>query len=134
MCGIAGLLVPGESPELFEKRARAAAERLVHRGPDEDGFHFEDSLALAHRRLIVIDKEGGAQPFHDSRGRVVAVYNGELYNHHELRAQLEAAGEHFETRSDTEVFVKAFAHWGSDAFAKFDGMFAAALWATKSAA
>lgn len=131
MCGIAGLLVPEANPELLEQRARAAAARLAHRGPDEDGFHFEDSLALAHRRLIVIDKEGGAQPFHDSRGRVIAVYNGEIYNHHELREQLEAAGEHFETRSDTEVFVKAFAHWGSDAFAKFDGMFAAALWSVK---
>lgn len=130
MCGIAGMLVPGADPALIGSRTREAAGRLTHRGPDEDGFHVDPDagLALGHRRLIVIDKEGGTQPFADSRGRVRCIYNGELYNHHELRAQLEADGEKFETRSDTEVFVKAFAHWGTDAFAKFDGMFAAALW------
>lgn len=128
MCGIAGMFVPGADSAELQRRVRAAASRIAHRGPDDEGYYAQEGLALGHRRLVVIDRTGGAQPFTDSGGRVTAAYNGEIYNHRELRQELASEGETFTTRSDTEVLVRAFARRGTDAFIKLDGMFAAALW------
>jgi len=128
MCGIAGLWAPGIPADERLGRLRRAVERIVHRGPDDEGVYEDGPLALGHRRLVVIDRTGGTQPFADPEGRVVGSFNGEIYNHRELRKELEAEGEQFQTRSDTEVLVRGFARWGTDAFRRFDGMFAAALW------
>lgn len=129
MCGIAGLLAPGLDPDLAGARVRESVARLVHRGPDAEGHWSEPGvITLGQRRLEVLDPEGGGQPWADPSDRIVCVYNGELYNHRELRAELEGDGERFASRSDTEVFARAFGRWGTRAFGRFEGMFAAALW------
>lgn len=128
MCGIAGIWGPGADPEDIRQRMRVALDRISHRGPDDEGMFEAGPLTLGHRRLVVIDRVGGTQPFSDTGGRVVCTFNGEIYNHRDLRRELEAAGEVFTTRSDTEVLVRSFACWGTDAFSRLDGMFAAALW------
>ncbi len=122
------MFVPGAAPQSLLERVERAAGRLRHRGPDGEGFFQDGAVVLGHRRLIVLDPEGGRQPFADPRGRAVCVFNGEIYNHQDLRRELESLGERFETRSDTEVFLKAFIRWGTGAFERADGMFAAAFW------
>jgi asparagine synthase (glutamine-hydrolysing) len=104
------------------------AATLAHRGPDSDGFFVEGPLGLAARRLSIIDLEHGDQPIANEDGSVHVVQNGEIYNHEELRRELERAGHTFRTRCDTEVLVHAYEEWG-DAFPKWlRGMFALAVW------
>lgn len=127
MCGIAGLF------DLRGKRDfdQALVERMnqvqFHRGPDEGGTHFEPGVALAHRRLSIIDLSTGQQPLFNEDGSVVVVFNGEIYNYQELVPELEALGHIFHTRSDTEVIVHAWEAWGEDCVQRFRGMFAFAL-------
>ena len=127
MCGIAGLF------DLRGKRDfdRALVERMnqvqFHRGPDEGGTHFEPGVALAHRRLSIIDLSTGQQPLFNEDGSVVVVFNGEIYNYQELVPELEALGHVFHTRSDTEVIVHAWEAWGEDCVQRFRGMFAFVL-------
>ena len=99
-----------------------------HRGPDEGGFHFEPGVALAHRRLSIIDVATGQQPLFNEDGSVVVVFNGEIYNFQELVPELEALGHVFRTHSDTEVIVHAWEAWGEACVERFRGMFAFALW------
>lgn len=108
--------------------------RLHHRGPDGRGVYSAESgaLGLAHTRLKVIDLETGDQPMFCPRGRLVVVFNGEIYNFRELRAELAKLGHAFRTRSDTEVILAAYAEWGRDCVGRFEGMFAFALWDSKS--
>lgn len=124
MCGIAGVIDPeGAAPQ-----ARLLARALVHRGPDGEGFFTSGPVALAMRRLAIIDPEGGDQPFFSRDGRVVAFQNGEIYNHHALRAELAAAGYRFRSRCDTEVLAHGYAHWGLPGLLdRLDGMFAFAI-------
>ena len=103
----------------------AAAE--AHRGPDGEGFAAGDRWGLAHRRLAVLDRAGGAQPMWSGDGRYVLVYNGEVYNYRELRAELRSLGCSFATQGDTEVVLAAWTRWGRAAFDRFDGMFALAV-------
>jgi asparagine synthase (glutamine-hydrolysing) len=128
MCGICGL-VAGErerAPNL-EAVARMSG-RLVHRGPDDDGLFCEGPVALAARRLSIIDLAGGHQPIENEDGSAVVVQNGEIYNYRELQRELEGRGHRFATDCDTEVLVHAYEEWG-DAFAeRLRGMFAIALW------
>ncbi|WP_341647612.1 asparagine synthase (glutamine-hydrolyzing) [Thauera humireducens] len=98
-----------------------------HRGPDEGGYHFEPGVALAHRRLSIIDLATGQQPLFNEDGSVAVVFNGEIYNFQELVPELEALGHVFHTRSDTEVIVHAWEAWGEDCVQRFRGMFAFAL-------
>lgn len=142
MCGIAGLISPQSPPPDKDLIARLLT-RLAHRGPDDQGLlrydnrtvwsgrqwrEGEAELVLLHRRLSIIDlSETGWQPMATPDGRYVIVYNGELYNFLELRAELEALGHRFRSRSDTEVLLHAYAQWGIDALKKFVGMFAFAL-------
>lgn len=129
MCGIAGICPAGSrDPSLLERRARRMADTLVHRGPDEAGIHVTPRVALASRRLKVIDLETGRMPISNEDGSVVVVYNGEIYNHRSLRAELEAAGHRFRTRSDTEVLVHLYEEHGIDLVHRLRGMFAFALW------
>jgi asparagine synthase (glutamine-hydrolysing) len=101
---------------------------LAHRGPDESGFHLEDQAALAHRRLSIIDLASGQQPMCNEDRSVWIVYNGEIYNHADLRPTLEAAGHRYRTRSDTETVLHAYERWGADCVHRFRGMFAFAIW------
>jgi asparagine synthase (glutamine-hydrolysing) len=127
MCGIAGIVerVKGRCEPAFLHRMNGA---VVHRGPDDGGEHFWQNVALGHRRLAIIDlSECGHQPMSSSDGALVIVFNGEIYNYVELRAELEKAGQSFRSRTDTEVIVASYAVWGTDCVSRFNGMWAFAL-------
>jgi len=128
MCGICGFT----RGSLDEAEARTVVsrmcERLRHRGPDEAGTFLDETVALGVRRLCVIDPAGGRQPMTDERGRLRVVFNGEIYNHLDLRRDLEARGHRFRTRCDTEVIAHAYEAWGLDFPTHLRGMFAIALW------
>ena len=126
MCGITGIFDRSGAPAergLLERMTAA----IAHRGPDGTGFFVHDEAALGHRRLSIIDVEGGAQPIENEDGTVQVVFNGEIYNFIELRRQLLACGHVFRTRSDTEVIVHAYEQWGMGLFDHLNGMFAFAL-------
>ncbi|MEL7535608.1 MAG: XrtA/PEP-CTERM system amidotransferase [Pseudomonadota bacterium] len=128
MCGITGVVdLAGSSPINRELLAAMNAS-LTHRGPDGDGFHFEPGVGLGHRRLSIIDLEGGKQPLYNEDESVVVTYNGEIYNFKPLVEELKAKGHSFRTHCDTEVIVHAWEEWGADCLERFNGMFAFALW------
>jgi asparagine synthase (glutamine-hydrolysing) len=104
------------------------ADVLAHRGPDEHGLHLDDQAALAHRRLSIIDLASGQQPLANEDRSIWVTYNGEIYNHADLRQELEAAGHRYRTRSDTETIVHAYEQWGDRCVERFRGMFAFAIW------
>lgn len=125
MCGIAGFVGEGGREDLI-----AMTRALAHRGPDGEGFHIDDreALYLGHRRLSIIDIEGGHQPMWNEDDTIAVVYNGEIYNHLELRQALIAKGHVFRTdHSDTEVLVHGYEEWGDDLPARLNGMFAFAI-------
>ncbi len=130
MCGIVGLWnLDGQpvSPAILE----CFTDSLVHRGPDGHGFHIdsETNLGLGHRRLAIIDtSDGGRQPMSFGDERYWIVFNGEIYNFLELKAELEQHGYQFKTDSDTEVMLAAYHHWGEDCQLRFNGMWAFAIW------
>ena len=137
MCGLSGeMRFDGSRPDLAA--VERMTDRLAARGPDGRGLWSQGAVALGHRRLKIIDlSQRGAQPMTDMAaltdpgvrggGSVTGVFNGCLYNHRELRAELEAAGHRFFSSSDTEVLIKAYRHWGADCVDRFAGMFAFAL-------
>src|SRR6188472_1189114 len=125
MCGICGI-VSASGPADPDRLARMSA-KLLHRGPDSDGTFVEGPAALAARRLAIIDLEGGDQPIANEDGTVHVVQNGEIYNHEELRVELERAGHRFRTRCDTEVLVHAYEEWGDTFARRLRGMFAIAI-------
>jgi asparagine synthase (glutamine-hydrolysing) len=129
MCGIAGIVVvrDGLAPPSLERVVSMAAA-LRHRGPDGLGAYRDARAALGHARLAVVDLEGGAQPMCNEDGSLWVTFNGEIFNHVELRGELEGLGHRFRTRSDTEVIVHAYEEWRDGAFARFNGQFAVALW------
>jgi len=128
VCGIGGLLVPeGAAPPRRAVLAKMAAS-LRHRGPDELGIYRDARAGLAHARLSIIDLATGQQPMCNEHRSLWVVFNGEIFNYVELREELVALGHVFATRSDTEVIVHAYESWGLDAFARFNGQFAIALW------
>ena len=127
MCGIAGILyTDGRHVRPQEVEAMAAA--LAHRGPDGSGVHVDRSVGLGHRRLSIIDLDGGAQPMANEDGSVWVTFNGEIYNYRELRSQLERSGHVFRTASDTETLVHGYEEWGADLPSHLRGMFAFAIW------
>lgn len=132
MCGIAGVLAP-LPPDEVRRRVRAMLEAQVHRGPDDEGIAVvvqpKTTLGLGSRRLAILDlSPQGHQPMHHSQTGDVLVYNGEIYNSPELRAELEARGHAFQGHSDTEVLLRAYECWGVDCFDRLRGMFAVSLW------
>ena len=131
MCGITGVIhLNGAhvSPVLLQKMTEA----IAHRGPDGEGQWIEGNVGFGHRRLAIVDLSPAAhQPMISSNHRYVLTYNGEIYNHIELRAELEASGYRFQSKSDSEVVLYALAQWGVDALLKFNGMFAFAFWDRK---
>lgn len=124
MCGIAGLLNFDGAP-VDDALLRRMAARIAHRGPDGCGTLVRGQAGIAHRRLSIIDVEGGAQPMSNEDGSVWVVFNGEIYNHAELRGEL--GGHRFATRCDTEVIVHAYEQWGAECVGRFRGMFAFAV-------
>ena len=126
MCGIAGR-VNRSRPVLREEIFRMTAA-LEHRGPDDCGYHLRPRVGLGHRRLSIIDLEGGKQPLANEDGSVWIVFNGEVYNHVELRRELQRCGHSFQTHSDTEAIVHAYEEWGLDCVSRLRGMFAFAIW------
>src|ERR1035437_5277204 len=126
MCGIAGFTrISGNWNRAVGRRLN---EALFHRGPDQQGI-FEGSLAtICAVRLKIIDLEGGDQPMVSDDGDTVIAFNGEIYNHLELRAELEGLGHRFHTHCDTETVLHAFLQWDTECFQRMRGMFAVALW------
>ncbi len=133
MCGIAGWIVPARCSDDQAQLVRMSAA-IAHRGPDDEGYFVSDALAgsyrvaLAHKRLSILDLEGGRQPMQDAGARLTVVFNGEIYNFDTLRKELAAIGHRFATRSDTEVILAAYRQWGEQCVERFRGMFAFALW------
>ncbi len=123
MCGIAGFW--DETPTYsIDKTVRAMADKIVHRGPDSDGYFCENHAALGFRRLSIIDLQGGDQPiFNEDRSKVVT-FNGEIYNYQELRVELEAKGHVFATHADTEVLLHGYEEWGEELPKRLRGMYA----------
>ena len=128
MCGICGIYHYGSGRPVDERLLREMTSSLIHRGPDDDGFHVDGPLGLGMRRLSIIDLEGGAQPIWNESGTVAVVQNGEIYNFRELRRELEGHGHVFRTQSDTEVTVHAYEQWGVDGLSRLNGMFGLAIW------
>jgi asparagine synthase (glutamine-hydrolysing) len=128
MCGIAGIVA---SDRLHaDERARLPFMRdvITHRGPDDAGMFFDEQAGLAHRRLSIVDLAQGHQPLGNEDGTIQVVFNGEIYNHAEIRPELEAHGHVYRTRCDTETIVHAYEQWGDDCVERFRGMFAFAIW------
>lgn len=134
MCGIAGLMSSVKSMEYKEKVAPKMLSTLLRRGPDEGGVYTDEQALLVHRRLAVVDIENGKQPMHFISGdeHYVLVYNGELYNTEEVRKELEDKGYSFQSHSDTEVVLKAYAQFKEGCADKFNGIFAFAVYEVNS--
>lgn len=134
VCGITGWV--NYNRNINEKRdiIHSMTNKLVHRGPDEYGFYYKSNILLGHRRLVVIDPEGGKQPMtkNISQYEYTIVYNGELYNTNELRDKLIKKGYEFKSHCDTEVVLLSYIEWGEDCTTYFNGIFAFAIWEEKS--
>jgi asparagine synthase (glutamine-hydrolysing) len=126
MCGIAGFTHFRRKPPASV--LRRAVQSLYHRGPDQQGMHEAANASLGAVRLKIIDLAGGDQPMRTENGDTVIAFNGEIYNHAEIRKELEALGHRFASHCDTEVALRAFAQWDTACFERFRGMFAAAFW------
>jgi asparagine synthase (glutamine-hydrolysing) len=127
MCGIAGWYRRSGRP-VSEQAITAQCDRIVHRGPDDSGVLADRDFGFGMRRLSIIDLEGGHQPIFSPDRRYAIVFNGEIYNHPELRAELEQAGYAFSTHSDTETLLASYLHWGDDAWLRLEGMYGVAIW------
>jgi len=127
MCGIAGI---------FNKRGlltdrdvvRKMSRAIIHRGPDEEGYHFDTHVHLASRRLSVIDLKSGAQPIYNEDKTLAIIYNGEVYNFREIKEALMKKGHSFFSATDTEVILHAYMEWGEESLTRFRGMFAFCIW------
>jgi asparagine synthase (glutamine-hydrolysing) len=126
VCGIVGFTHKGGSP--WPDRITAATATLVHRGPDQQGTYQSAACSLGATRLKILDLEAGDQPIRSDDGGTVIVFNGEIYNHLDIRAQLEKSGHRFHTHCDTETVLHAFMEWDTACFEKLRGMFAIAIW------
>jgi asparagine synthase (glutamine-hydrolysing) len=131
MCGIAGIVNTDNAP-VSPVHVQRMSDAVAHRGPDGEGQWIEGNVGFGHRRLAIIDlSPAGHQPMVSADHRFVLTYNGEVYNFRELKAELEAMGYWFRSRTDSEVVLNALAAWGVDALKRFNGMFAFALWDRK---
>ncbi|WP_158904628.1 asparagine synthase (glutamine-hydrolyzing) [Burkholderia sp. L27(2015)] len=131
MCGISGVISPNKVHEADASIVRQMNQRLEHRGPDSEGIFASERVMLAMRRLSIIDLAGGKQPLFNETQDIAIVCNGEIYNHHELRVELEALGHRFSSHSDVETIVHAYEEYGIECLGKLRGMFAFALWDAK---
>lgn len=128
MCGICGIYNFGTCAPADRAALKRAADAMVHRGPDDEGFYFSGELGLGNRRLSIIDLPGGHQPLANEDETIWVTLNGEIYNYQELRPELEARGHRFRTASDTETLVHLYEEYGLGCLEPLRGMFAFALW------
>jgi len=129
MCGIAGITDWKRTRIDSDKIVKAMTDKLIHRGPDNEGLQKLEFITLGHRRLSIIDLSASAnQPMSTDEGRYTIVYNGEVYNFKEIKNDLKKFNINFKSNSDTEVILYAYANYGSECFEKFNGMFAIAIW------
>ena len=127
MCGFAGFFKNGWGGDR-EAVIRDMADRIRHRGPDQDDYYVDDEIAMGFRRLSIIDLEGGSQPIKNEDGTKVLTFNGEIYNFRELRVELVEAGHVFKTATDSEVLLHGYEQWGEDVLQRLRGMFAFVIW------
>ena len=128
MCGICGIFYPDRDRRVSSNVLSAMNQQIVHRGPDDGGFLVEENVGLAMRRLSIIDIRTGHQPIANENESIWIVYNGEIYNHQQLRVQLEAQGHRYKTKSDTETIIHLYEEYGRDCVKHLRGMFAFAIW------
>ncbi|MFH1460568.1 MAG: asparagine synthase (glutamine-hydrolyzing) [Candidatus Omnitrophota bacterium] len=124
MCGIFGIYYSDKSKNIDQNLVVDATNLMHHRGPDDSGFYVKNNIGLGHRRLSIIDLSHGHQPMFNEDNSITVVYNGEIYNHVEIKTQLIAKGHVFKTKCDTEVIIHAYEEWGYESVEKFNGMFA----------
>ena len=127
MCGICGIYNIKNAP-VDKGTLTSMTDIMKHRGPDGSGFYISGNIGMGHRRLSIIDVEGGGQPIANEDGSIHVVFNGEIYNYIEIREELLRSGHQFVTRSDTEVIVHAYEEWGEECVNRFNGIFAFGLW------
>ena len=132
MCGIAGVLEFGSDARAKLENVRDMCAAMVHRGPDDEGFYVRGPAGLGMRRLSIVDLSTGHQPISNEDGTVWIVFNGEIYNHAALRKQCQAQGHQYRTQSDTETIVHLYEEYGRDCVRYLRGMFAFAIWDTKT--
>lgn len=132
MCGICGYIYSDRSKRHSEAVLKNMTATLSLRGPDDEGYYLKDNAALGHRRLSIIDLSTGHQPMFNEDGSIVIVFNGEIYNFQDIKEALIKKGHVFKTHSDTEVIIHAYEEYGEDCLKLFNGMFAFALWDSKS--
>jgi asparagine synthase (glutamine-hydrolysing) len=130
MCGICGVIHYDRLLHVDVRALKAMNLQIVHRGPDDEGFFIAGNVGLAMRRLSIIDLQSGKQPVTNESRTIWLIYNGEIYNHGELRIQLEASGHRFQSKSDTETIVHLYEEYGEECVTHLRGMFAFALWDT----
>lgn len=128
MCGICGIVDLERRSRVERGRLADMAQQIVHRGPDDEGFYIDGNVGLAMRRLSIVDLQTGHQPLSNEDGSIWLVYNGEIYNHQDLRRELSARGHVYRTRSDTETILHLYEEYGRDCVHHLRGMFAFALW------
>ena len=128
MCGICGIFHSERTRRVNRDLLAGMNQQIVHRGPDDDGFFVEENVGLAMRRLSIIDIQTGHQPLSNEDGNVWIVFNGEIYNHQDLRKDLESRGHRYRTKSDTETIVHLYEEYGSECVEHLRGMFAFAIW------
>ena len=128
MCGICGIFLSDRERHVSRPGLAAMNRRIFHRGPDDEGYFVEENVGLAMRRLSIIDVKTGQQPLTNENHDITIVYNGEIYNHTELRADLERKGHRYRTRSDTETIVHLYEEYGRDCVKHLRGMFAFVIW------
>jgi len=128
MCGICGQYNFGSSAPVQRRDLEAMTRTIIHRGPDDEGYFIAGPLGFGFRRLSIIDLSGGHQPMSDQEESVWVVFNGEIYNFHELKRELEGYGHVFRTKSDTEVIIHGYKQWGDEVLNRLNGMFGLAIW------
>src|SRR5579872_5921891 len=131
MCGICGQFNFADLAPVARRDIETMARTIIHRGPDDEGYHISGPLGLGFRRLSIIDLGGGHQPMSDREESIWVVFNGEIYNFQQLRSELQGRGHVFRTNSDTEVIVHGYKQWGEEVLNRLNGMFGLAIWDVK---
>src|SRR5215472_16545747 len=128
MCGIAGQFNFLRREPVERETIGRMARSIAHRGPDDEGYFISGPVGLGFRRLSIIDLAGGHQPMSDAAETVWVIFNAEIYNYKELRAELQSKGHQFRTNSDTEVIIHGYKAWGIEVLNRLNGMFGLAIW------
>ncbi len=129
MCGIAGIYTKqSATPEELSRVVHSMTDCLTHRGPDDQGFYIGKNVALGHRRLSIIDLKTGHQPIFNEDRTICIVFNGEIYNYKEIKAELLQKGHRFSSESDTETIIHAYEEWGEESVHRLRGMFSFCIW------